>query len=67
MCVIFQAIFADDVIPGAETFGWSLSGGMDMDQNQYPDLLIGAYSSNKAAFLRLVHYLCSTNLDGCFS
>ncbi|XP_052258576.1 integrin alpha-8-like isoform X2 [Dreissena polymorpha] len=49
---IQQAIKADEALPGSETFGWSLAGGLDMDQNQYPDLLVGAYGSNKAAFLR---------------
>ncbi|WAR14263.1 ITA8-like protein [Mya arenaria] len=48
-----QALHADDVIQeGAETFGWSLAGGMDMDENKYPDLMIGAYNSNRAALVR---------------
>lgn len=34
------------------TFGYSLSGGMDLDQNDYPDLLVGAYESNAVALLR---------------
>lgn len=32
--------------------GYSLSGGLDMDDNGYPDLLIGAYESDKAFFYR---------------
>lgn len=28
------------------TFGSSLSGGIDLDQNSYPDLLVGAYDSS---------------------
>ncbi|XP_060592607.1 integrin alpha-V-like isoform X3 [Ruditapes philippinarum] len=47
-----QAIKADDVLSGTETFGWSIAGGIDMDDNEYPDILVGAYNSNKAAFLR---------------
>lgn len=31
-----------------KTFGYSLSGGLDMDGNSYPDLLVGAYESDKA-------------------
>ena len=38
--------------PDLSTFGSSLSGGMDMDKNGYPDLLIGAYQSNMAFVLR---------------
>lgn len=30
-----------------KTLGYSLSGGMDMDNNGYPDLLVGAYESEK--------------------
>lgn len=31
-----------------KTFGYSLSGGLDMDNNGYPDLLVGAYESERA-------------------
>ncbi|KAL4222463.1 hypothetical protein ACF0H5_018503 [Mactra antiquata] len=47
-----QAIEADNVLNGLETFGWSIAGGVDMDGNEYPDLLIGSQKSNRAAFLR---------------
>lgn len=30
------------------TFGFSLSGGVDLDGNLYPDLVVGAYESNRA-------------------
>jgi len=47
-----QVIFGRDIDSSIRTFGWSLSGGMDLDNNEYPDLLIGAYESTNAVFLR---------------
>ena len=48
-----QVIFARDLsVSGLRTFGWSLSGGMDLDGNEYPDLLVGAYESAKAVYLK---------------
>ncbi|XP_062536719.1 integrin alpha-PS1 isoform X2 [Armigeres subalbatus] len=32
-------------VPALKTFGSSLSGGIDLDNNTYPDLVIGAYDS----------------------
>lgn len=32
-------------VPTLKTFGGSLSGGIDLDNNTYPDLVIGAYDS----------------------
>ncbi|UXI15735.1 serine/threonine-protein kinase/endoribonuclease IRE1-like [Sarcoptes scabiei] len=34
------------------TFGYSLAGNLDLDQNSYPDLLIGAYESDTIVLLR---------------
>lgn len=27
---------------GFKTFGYSINGGMDMDDNSYPDILVGS-------------------------
>ncbi|XP_014242051.1 integrin alpha-PS2 isoform X2 [Cimex lectularius] len=40
-----QKILAEDVQGDTRTFGFSLAGGVDMDHNEYPDLIIGAYDS----------------------
>lgn len=34
------------------TFGYSLNGGLDMDGNGYPDLVTGAYESDKIFLFR---------------
>jgi hypothetical protein len=31
-----QVIFASDIDSTISTFGWSLSAGMDLDENEYP-------------------------------
>merc|ERR1712098_367635 len=50
-----QRITASDLPPGVEppmSFGYSLSGGLDLDENGYPDLLVGAYESDSVVLLR---------------
>lgn len=38
--------FFEDVAP-VKSFGYSLDGGLDFDQNDYPDIMVGAFASNK--------------------
>ncbi|XP_075237654.1 multiple edematous wings [Lycorma delicatula] len=47
-----QVIRSSPPLSGLKTLGYSLSGGMDLDQNGYPDLLIGAYESDSVVLLR---------------
>ncbi|XP_012134810.1 multiple edematous wings isoform X2 [Megachile rotundata] len=47
-----QVIHAEDMPEPLQTFGYSLSGGIDMDQNGYSDLLVGAYENDAVALLR---------------
>ncbi|XP_070566085.1 integrin alpha-8-like isoform X2 [Ptychodera flava] len=47
-----QVITPGDIMQNLTTFGSSLSGGLDMDNNQYPDILVGAYGSDHAVLLR---------------
>ena len=47
-----KVIYAKDIDPGLSAFGISISGGWDQDFNEYPDLLVGAYSSDQAVFFR---------------
>ena len=37
-----KVIYASDIGPSVNTFGWSISAGMDLDGNQYPDIVVGA-------------------------
>ncbi|XP_059166885.1 integrin alpha-PS1-like isoform X1 [Physella acuta] len=48
-----QRIEASDLpVPNLMSFGYSLSGGLDLDDNGYPDLLVGAYESSAVVLLR---------------
>ena len=52
--ILPQRITASDM-PGGESlrsFGYSLSGGLDLDANGYPDLLVGSYESGTISLLR---------------
>ncbi|XP_008206653.1 integrin alpha-PS2 [Nasonia vitripennis] len=47
-----QVIYSENMDPVMHTFGWSVSGGRDLDGNGYPDLIVGAYESDAAVFFR---------------
>jgi hypothetical protein len=47
-----QVIYAEEVSSELSTFGFSLAGGMDVDGNEYPDILVGAYDSDRIVYLR---------------
>ncbi|XP_032674406.1 integrin alpha-PS2 isoform X2 [Odontomachus brunneus] len=47
-----QVIHAEDLGSPVQTFGFSVAGGLDLDGNIYPDLVVGAYESAAAMFFR---------------
>ena len=66
-----QVIEGKDVGHGGfRTFGYSLNGGMDVDHNKYPDVLVGSLD-NRIALLRsglvLLHIYSSLHLPDAFN
>lgn len=57
-----QVIRAEDVYllnqgsSSLTTFGFSLSGGQDLDDNLYTDLVVGAYESDVVYLFRLTFF-----------
>lgn len=49
---------------GFKTFGYSINGGMDMDGNGYPDILVGSLD-DRIALLRYAAEL-NPNYRKCF-
>lgn len=47
-----QEIRASSINTNMQTFGYSLSGGLDMDLNGYPDLAVGSYADDAIYILR---------------
>ncbi|XP_063975763.1 integrin alpha-PS2-like isoform X3 [Diachasmimorpha longicaudata] len=47
-----QVIYATDLSNHVQTFGFSVSGGLDLDGNSYPDMVVGSYESGAAMFFR---------------
>jgi integrin alpha 8 len=49
-----QVIYAESVygMEKMSTFGFSVSGGIDLDNNLYPDMVVGAYNSERVVMFR---------------
>lgn len=47
-----QVISGQEVNPGIRGFGFSISGAVDLDGNQYPDLIVGAPYSGHTIYFR---------------
>jgi hypothetical protein len=47
-----QVIQAEDIFSTISTFGFSVAGGMDLDGNEYPDLVVGSFEADTAIYLR---------------
>lgn len=47
-----QVIYAENLEEPVQTFGFSVAGGLDLDGNHYPDLVVGAYESASAMLFR---------------
>lgn len=56
-----QVIWGSSISPGFRTFGYSLSAGLDVDRNQYPDLLVGSLDDT-VALLRYVRLPVTTEV-----
>lgn len=60
-----QIIKAASIASNLQTFGYSLSGGADMDQNGYPDLIVGSYADDSVYILRARPIIeISTKIEG---
>ncbi|XP_014219756.1 integrin alpha-PS2 [Copidosoma floridanum] len=47
-----QVIYSESLEQPVRTFGWSVGGGLDLDNNDYPDTVVGAYESNAVMYFR---------------
>lgn len=47
-----QAIYAEELPTRVQTFGFSIAGGLDLDGNLYPDMVVGSYETGAAMFFR---------------
>lgn len=52
--IVYQVIEGKDIAgAGFQTFGYSINGGLDVDSNSYPDVLVGSLD-DRVVLLRLV-------------
>ena len=61
-----QVLKASELNLNLKGFGISFARGMDVDNNQYPDIIVGAHNSNSAVVLRshpVVHYQGEITFD----
>ncbi|XP_072028876.1 integrin alpha-9-like [Amphiura filiformis] len=73
-----QRLAGRSVMAGITSFGSSLSGGLDMDSNGYPDLVVGAHQSATVVYyrsqsvlrvqktLRVIPEIISPNMTSCY-
>ena len=48
-----QVVSGSDLpFPNIRTFGYSLSGGLDIDMNNHSDIVVGAYESDAVLIIR---------------
>ncbi|XP_061179856.1 integrin alpha-8-like isoform X1 [Saccostrea echinata] len=63
---VSQVLHGKDIGYYLTTFGFSISGGYDLDKNGYPDLVVGAYEADAAVFVKsrpIVRVAASLRLD----
>ncbi|XP_017788499.1 PREDICTED: integrin alpha-PS2-like [Habropoda laboriosa] len=52
-----QVIYAENLDVPVNTFGFSVGGGLDLDGNRYPDLVVGAYESGFLPVIKMDSYV----------
>ena len=47
-------VYAEQVSVNLKTFGFSVAGGLDVDGNEYVDMVVGAYDSDRKIFILFI-------------